>query len=98
MRRHSREGIEVEVRLLTENASAEEEEEIPSLYERLKDVAGTAEELPPYLASNHDHYLHGPRSAYEGSLFAIPVSNFSQRFTAQCIVRRLYVPYCAVCG
>ena len=54
-----REGIEVEVRLLTENASAEGEEEIPSLYERLKDVAGKAEGLPPDLAANHDHYLHG---------------------------------------
>jgi adenylate cyclase class IV len=53
------EGIEVEVRLLTENASAEGEEEIPSLYERLKDVAGKAEGLPPDLAANHDHYLHG---------------------------------------
>ena len=54
-----REGIEVEVHLLTENASAEREEEIPSLYERLKDVAGKAEGLPPDLAANHDHYLHG---------------------------------------
>ncbi len=54
-----REGVEVEVRLLTETASAEREEKIPSLYERLKDVAGKAEGLPPDLAANHDHYLHG---------------------------------------
>ena len=54
-----REGVEVEVRLLAENASAEGEEEIPSLYERLKDVAGKAEGLPPDLAANHDHFLHG---------------------------------------
>jgi len=53
------EGVEVEVRLLAENASAEGEKEIPSLYERLKDVVGKAEGLPPDLAANHDHYLHG---------------------------------------
>jgi predicted DNA-binding antitoxin AbrB/MazE fold protein len=54
-----REGTEVEVRLLTENVSAEEEAEIPCLYERLKDVVGKAEGLPADLAMNHDHYLHG---------------------------------------
>lgn len=52
------EGVEVEVRLLANNTS-QEEDEIPSLYERLKDVVGKAEGLPPDLAENHDHYLHG---------------------------------------
>ena len=52
-------NIEVEVRLLTDSSFAEREEGIPSLYERLKDVAGKAEGLPPDLAANHDHYLHG---------------------------------------
>ena len=53
------EGVEVEVRLIAEEASQEAGEEIPSLYERLKNVIGKAEGLPPDLAENHDHYLHG---------------------------------------
>ncbi len=53
------EGVEVEVRLLVENASSQEEGEIPSLYERLKNIVGKAEGLPPDLAANHDFYLHG---------------------------------------
>jgi len=53
------EGVEVEVRLLAEDTSQEEEEKVPSLYERLKDIVGKAEGLPPDLAENHDHYLHG---------------------------------------
>ena len=32
---------------------------IPTLYERLKDIIGSAKGLPPDLARNHDHYLHG---------------------------------------
>jgi hypothetical protein len=32
---------------------------LPSLYERLKRVAGKAKGLPADLAINHDHYLHG---------------------------------------
>jgi len=53
------EGVEVEVRLLVENASSKEEGEIPSLYERLKNIVGKAEGLPADLAANHDFYLHG---------------------------------------
>jgi len=53
------EGVEVEVRLLAENAPQEREEKIPSLYERLRNVVGKAEGLPPDLAENHDYYLHG---------------------------------------
>jgi hypothetical protein len=34
-------------------------EAFPSLYERLKTVAGKAKGLPADLAINHDHYLHG---------------------------------------
>ncbi|MGO8690371.1 MAG: hypothetical protein ACLQLG_12120 [Thermoguttaceae bacterium] len=52
------EGVAVEVRLLAEPSAREEQEEIPSLYDRLKDVVGKAEGLPPDLAENHDHYLH----------------------------------------
>jgi hypothetical protein len=53
------EGIEVEVRLLAAETFQEAEAEIPSLYERLKDVIGKADGLPPDLAENHDHYLDG---------------------------------------
>lgn len=53
------EGAEVEVRLLAEATPQEEEEKLPSLYERLKDVVGKAEGMPPDLSVNHDHYLYG---------------------------------------
>ena len=33
--------------------------EIPTLYERLKDFIGIADDLPADLAENHDHYLLG---------------------------------------
>ncbi len=32
---------------------------VPTLYERLKDFIGIADDLPEDLAENHDHYLHG---------------------------------------
>jgi len=51
-------GVEVDVRLLAE-ISSPEQADVPSLYERLKDVVGKAKGLPPDLAENHDHYLHG---------------------------------------
>ena len=47
------EGTEVEVRLTTDAAA------IPTLNERLKDVIGIVDNLPPDMAENHDHYLHG---------------------------------------
>ena len=51
-------GVVVEVRPLDEATP------IPSLYERLKDVIGIAEGLPPDMAENHDHYIHGsPRQS-----------------------------------
>ena len=52
-------GAEVEVRLLTEDRALEGEEEIPSIWETLKDFVGKAEGLPPDAAVNHDHYLYG---------------------------------------
>jgi hypothetical protein len=30
-----------------------------SIFEQLKSIAGSAGDLPPDLATNHDHYLHG---------------------------------------
>ena len=53
------EGAQVEVRLLTGEVAEEEDQQIPSLYERLKDIVGKAEGLPTDLAQNHDYYLHG---------------------------------------
>jgi hypothetical protein len=53
------EGTQVEVHVLPEDASKENDPEVPSLYDRLKDIAGKAEGLPTDLAENHDYYLHG---------------------------------------
>ncbi|MGA2620798.1 MAG: hypothetical protein ABSF26_24515 [Thermoguttaceae bacterium] len=53
------EGIGVEVRLLTGYSSQAGEENVPSLYERLKDVVGMAKGLPPDASANVDHYLYG---------------------------------------
>jgi hypothetical protein len=52
------EGAVVEVRFLAEQAPPAEDENIPSLYERLKNVAGKAVGLPCDLAERHDYYLH----------------------------------------
>ena len=53
------EGVEVEVRLLADDASREKAPRIPSVCEALKDFVGKAEGLPPDLAENHGYYLHG---------------------------------------
>ena len=53
------EGMPVEVTPLDRSSvAAPEQEAMPTLYERLKDVIGTVEG-PPDLADNHDHYLYG---------------------------------------
>jgi hypothetical protein len=49
----------VAVALVEPKAEDEETRSIPTLYERLKCVIGKAKGLPPDLALNHDHYLHG---------------------------------------
>jgi hypothetical protein len=46
-------NVEVEVRPL------KSDEELRTLYERMKDVVGIAEGLPEDMAENHDHYIHG---------------------------------------
>ena len=50
------EGAEVQVSLLPEPA---DEEEIPTLYERLEPIIGKAKGLPADAARNIDHYLYG---------------------------------------
>ena len=52
------EGTRVSIDLHSTVAS-DSDKEIPSLYDRLKSVIGTAEGLPPDFAENHDHYIHG---------------------------------------
>ncbi|HEX4053318.1 MAG TPA: hypothetical protein VHX86_03545 [Tepidisphaeraceae bacterium] len=47
------EGSEVEVNPL------QEDQNIPTLHERLKDVIGAADGLPADSSVNHDHYLYG---------------------------------------
>jgi hypothetical protein len=53
------EGAKVTVSVQTGDSQSGAKEEFPSLYDRLKTVAGKAKGLPSDLAINHDHYLHG---------------------------------------
>ena len=51
------EGARVRVEVLTAEATE------PSLFDRLGDLAGKAENLPPDASAQHDHYLYGaPKS------------------------------------
>jgi hypothetical protein len=52
------EGAEVQVQVLVAPAQPTESE-IPTLYERFKDFVGKATDLPPDMAEQHDHYIHG---------------------------------------
>ena len=53
------EGTEVTVNTPPADGHSAADETIPTLYERLEPLIGVAEGLPPDLAQNHDHYLHG---------------------------------------
>jgi hypothetical protein len=58
------EGMKVRVEFVSKETPQEstkeaDSEDLPSLYERMKSVAGKAKGLPTDLAINHDHYLHG---------------------------------------
>jgi hypothetical protein len=52
-------GTKVTVVVQPNDDAPQSAETFPSLYERLKPVAGKAKGLPTDLAINHDHYLHG---------------------------------------
>lgn len=52
-------GTPVRVDVTPSGPASDEKREIPSLYDRLKDVIGKAEGLPSDLSVNHDHYLYG---------------------------------------
>ena len=47
------EGTEMEVQPVAQPGPA------VTLYDLLKDVIGIADGLPPDMAENHDHYIHG---------------------------------------
>ena len=54
------EGTEVTVRPIRKPARAVRKKKRPmTLYERLKPIIGSANELPPDMSINHDHYLYG---------------------------------------
>ena len=48
------EGVEAEVRLLTEGEPREQEEKVPSVCEAIRDFVGKADGLPPDAAINLD--------------------------------------------
>ena len=53
------EGAEVEIALTSASGQRIDDENIPTLYEQFKDFIGIVNGLPPDLAQNHDHYIHG---------------------------------------
>ena len=53
------EGMAVNVEPTMSTSVEPIEENIPTLYERLRPFVGAVEGLPSDLAKNHDHYLHG---------------------------------------
>lgn len=55
-------GAKVEVSLVeADTSSPSGANGTPSVFEQLKDLAGTEEGLPADIAENHDHYLYGTR-------------------------------------
>lgn len=52
------EGAEVQVAFPTV-AAPDDEEQGPTLYERMKDFIGVVDDLPPDASVNIDHYLYG---------------------------------------
>jgi len=53
------EGAKVRIEVLADNADAESEAAIPTLYERLRNVVGKVKDMPADASINHDHYLYG---------------------------------------
>jgi hypothetical protein len=53
------EGAPVQVMVAGEPAGKPAEGEIPTLFERLKDVVGSIDDLPEDSSINLDHYLYG---------------------------------------
>jgi len=53
------EGAEVAVTPVAAESNGEAPENGPTLAEIFQDFIGVCEGLPPDLAENHDHYIHG---------------------------------------
>ena len=53
------EGAEVKVELVPVTGESPLEQEVPTLYERLRSLVGAAKGLPPDMSVNVDHYLYG---------------------------------------
>ncbi len=52
-------GTQVRVEPLSVQQSDADEEDLPTLYERLEPFVGKAQGLPPDMSVNLDHYLYG---------------------------------------
>lgn len=52
-------GTRVAVSVQPTQDVSHSDQELPTLYERMKSFVGSVECLPPDFAINHDHYLHG---------------------------------------
>ena len=52
-------GARVKVEILAPASKDLSDLSEPTLYEQLAPLVGAAKGLPPDLARNHDHYLHG---------------------------------------
>lgn len=53
------EGVKVKVEVLPRAGEESSVQSVPTLYDQLAPLVGAAKGLPPDLARNHDHYLHG---------------------------------------
>ncbi len=52
-------GTEVKVEAIRSSQDQQAEATGESFYDRYKEFIGMANDLPPDLAENHDHYIHG---------------------------------------
>lgn len=52
------EGVAVNVELVQPPEVADDFD-VPTLYERFKNIIGVVDDLPADMAKNHDHYLYG---------------------------------------
>lgn len=50
------EGSQVRIEVVRPTAA---DSAVPTLYDRVQDFIGIADDLPADMADNHDHYLHG---------------------------------------
>jgi hypothetical protein len=53
------EGAAVRVEVVEPNAGTANGGQAAGLWSKLLEVAGTVEGLPPDMAEQHDHYIHG---------------------------------------